>query len=131
MTADRRGPKFVHQRANAAKISFAFFADVARENDRFCRADATLRQRARNADQRSETCAVIRDAGSFQARALRFTRTFVPAGNTVSRCATRRMTFFGLEPGRSPITFPILSTRTSKSVGFEKFLQSVRRAALL
>ena len=123
--------EFFHQRANAAKISLAFFADVACEHDRLRRSDARFGECARHADQRSETRAVIGDAGSFQALALRFTVTLVPAGNTVSRCAASKMTPFVSEPGRSPITLPILSTRTRRPLASKRFSQCFAARALL
>ena len=61
-----------HQRANAAQVAFAFFADVAREDDRFRRVDARFGERAREAGERGEACAVVGDARSGEAVAMAF-----------------------------------------------------------
>src|SRR5580704_11048512 len=61
-----------HQRANAAQVTFAFFADIAREDDRFRCVDARFGQSAREAGQRGEACAVVCYARSGEAIAVAF-----------------------------------------------------------
>ena len=61
-----------HQGANAAQIAFAFFADIACEDDRFGGLDARFGKRARDACQRSEACAVVSNARSCEAIAVAF-----------------------------------------------------------
>ncbi len=62
---------------------------------------------------------------------LRFTVTFVPAGNTVSRCATSRTTSFEVESGTLANYVSDLVHAHAKAVRFENFFSaSPRRASL-
>src|ERR1700735_360987 len=69
--------------------------------------------------------------GAVRRLPSRFTRTSVPWGKTVSRCAASRIAAApGSDPGRSAITFPVESTRTlNPSVAKRLFRASPRAAS--
>src|SRR5690348_4660887 len=59
-----------------------------------------------------------------------FTCTSVPAGKTVSRCATNKMTPLASDPERSAMTFPAWSVRASRPLAANSdFRASPRRAS--
>ncbi len=62
----------------------------------------------------------------------RLTWTFVPSGNTVSRCAATTTCGRAPTPGREPRTFPALSMRTSarRSCSNASFIALARRVSL-
>ena len=60
----------IDERAHAAKIAFAFFADVGDEENRAARLDAGFVNGARDGDEAGEAGAVVGDAGSVEAIAV-------------------------------------------------------------
>ena len=65
-------PVTFYQGANAAKIAFAFFTDIAGEHDCFFRADARFGESAGQAGESGETGSIVSDTRSVQAIGVAF-----------------------------------------------------------
>ncbi len=110
---DLAAERFAEELLHAAQVAESLLADIGNESDRAGRLHMTFIEGARHREDDGEPAAIVADAGAFEHGA--FTRHFDIGAFGKDRVEVRGQDDVGMRrlAGRTPITLPAASMRTS------------------